>query len=132
MAGGPNKDVDKFRAEVARHCKETGRRIAWEYGGSHIKVRDAETMQSILGDRGVPLTLPTSPGDVRTLTNCRAEFRRAGLLPKAEPKPESPVERQRRQRTLLDRLGRALRSDLAQGTRKKLLREVSELLERAA
>lgn len=127
----PSKEVNLFMDEVSTYCREAGRRIAWEFGGSHIKVRDAETMRSITDRDGCPLTVPTTPSDWRWMQNCRTSFRRAGLLPKSQPKVPKPMSRGAAL-SLPDRVGRSLRSDLTSATRRALLRDIAELARLAA
>lgn len=127
-----SKEVEQFRLEVERYCREIGKKIAWEYGGSHVKVRDAETMRSICDSDGVPLTLPTSPGSQRWTAHARADFRRVGLLPRSQPSTPGSVDKSGRVLSLPERIGMALRPDLAPATRRAILREVGELIEAAA
>lgn len=122
----PSKEVGEFIEEVKTYCKKTGVRVAWEMGGSHIKVRDGETLKSITDRDGVPLTVPTSPSDWRWVYNARAEFRRAGLLPRSERR-EQPKMKRGAILSLSERVGRALRPDLAPTTRRALLRDIAEL-----
>lgn len=121
------KDVGKFVDSVNAYCKEIGRPIAWEFGGSHLKVidRTGDKYRNVMKDDGWPLTLATTPSARGWQDAAQRDFRKLGLLPPAQ------LHRVSQKKVVVlplsDRIGRALRPELASHERKQILREIKDL-----